>query len=211
MITEELIVELRKHIFMTGSQENRITENSDGTLDLNFHVDIIDVVRGGLPFKIRKSMSYVAVNAGLTTLEGSPRVCERFNISQNKLTSLVGGPEIVEASAGASTFEQGAAYYSCRNNPLTSLEGLPNRIGGGFLMSYNKNTPMLRLVSLGCRTIVLVSESEQNHDHEKTKEVESIIRLNFRRLQEGMITKKESIWQCSQGLIECGHNNNAKW
>ena len=50
----------------------------------------------------------------LTSLEGSPKECIGFYCSDNNLTNLIGGPEIVQGD-----------YVCQRNKKLTSLEGGP--------------------------------------------------------------------------------------
>jgi len=90
----------------------------------------------------------------LTTLEGQniPEIVEgNFNCSDNKLTTLKGGPEKVEgdfycSSNNLTTLEgspekvEGDFY--CSSNNLTTLEGSPEKVEGDFSCSDNKLTSL---------------------------------------------------------------------
>jgi hypothetical protein len=58
------------------------------------------------------------------------KVGGNFYCSDNKLTSLQGGPQ-----------EVGGDFY-CVNNELTSLQGAPQEVGGNFYCFYNKLTSL---------------------------------------------------------------------
>ena len=88
----------------------------------------------------------------LTSLEGGPtRVEGNFYCSANSLTSLEGGPTRVGGNFYCSynrlTSLEGAptrveGNFYCSANSLTSLEGGPTRVGGNFYCSYNRLTSL---------------------------------------------------------------------
>lgn len=69
----------------------------------------------------------------LTTLNGSPDKCRSFTCIGNKLRNLIGGPAHVNTD------------YFCYNNPLQSLDGLPNYIGKLLWIPFRKNMPLLKI------------------------------------------------------------------
>jgi hypothetical protein len=72
----------------------------------------------------------------LDSLEGAPRDVGRvFSCNNNRLTDLKGAPTDVGTS------------FSCEDNPLASLEGAPMKVGNNFWCDYNKNLPLLRLLT----------------------------------------------------------------
>jgi hypothetical protein len=103
------------------------TINSDGSIDVDGNVDLIDKGLTKLPLKFRNvTGDFYCYNNQLTTLEGSPQnITGYFSCNNNKLTSLEGGPQ----SVGGSFF--------CNNNQLTSLEYAPLSVGGGFYCDDN--------------------------------------------------------------------------
>jgi hypothetical protein len=67
----------------------------------------------------------------LTSLEGGPAIIERrFLCDSNKLTSLVGGPKKVGSD------------YICSNNPITTLEGAPEYVECDFCLADGKLTSL---------------------------------------------------------------------
>ncbi len=80
------------------------------------------------PYLFRSnSRSINADQMGLTSLEGSPELIRaNFEVQDNKLVTLKGGPERVEGSVFA------------HRNKLTSLEGSPKYIGKHFSISKNE-------------------------------------------------------------------------
>lgn len=85
-------------------------------------------------------------NNALTSLLGAPKIVHSFNCSYNKLTSLEGGPEVIDSYYctfnlllslnGAPKVIEGD--FDCSNNQLTSLEGGPKKIGRAFELANNK-------------------------------------------------------------------------
>jgi len=101
-----------------------------------------------LPIKFGKFKGNLKLRGGLTSLVGSPKIIEgEFDCRFNNLTNLEYGPEIVKGT--------GAAYF-CNVNDITDLTFMPKEIGSQgsrsdmtlFSISYGKNLPLLRLVSV---------------------------------------------------------------
>lgn len=84
------------------------TINEDGTVDVNGNVELHNMRLNKLPLKFGKVTGY-------------------FSCSDNKLTSLEGGPKWV-----------GDSFY-CYKNQLTTLEGGPEYVGGKFFCDYIDN------------------------------------------------------------------------
>ncbi len=108
------------------------TINSDGSIDVDDHVDLSNRRLAKLPLKFGKvTGSFYCHENELTTLEGSPNeVGRNFSCGNNKLTTLEGGPNYVGGS------------FWCYSNQLTTLEGGPNYVGGSFNCSSNKLTTL---------------------------------------------------------------------
>lgn len=103
------------------------TINDDGSIDVDNHVDLMNLNLTELPLKFNKIWGdfYCAKNK-LTTLKGSPvEVGESFNCNYNKLTSLEHSPIKVGGD------------FLCSNNQITSLKGCPKFIRDEFLCQYN--------------------------------------------------------------------------
>ena len=120
---------------------------TDATIDDNGYVSCIDnvylltndsITVNRLPVKFLKvAGDFIINNNQLTTLEGCPiEVGGDFECKNNLLTSLVGGPEKVVND------------YRCVDNKLTSLVGIPKNVTATFKLSYDKNLPLLRLLTL---------------------------------------------------------------
>ena len=129
------------------------TINSDGTIDVNGDVNLIDMNLDKLPLKFNKvTGSFKCGNNQLTSLEGSPKeVGGRFNCYDNQLISLVGAPKWVGGNfycgnnqlitLRGATKEVGRDF-NCVGNSLTSLEGAPEIVGGNFSCNNNKLTSL---------------------------------------------------------------------
>lgn len=102
---------LQEYFTIQGDERIR-----DGVVDVNGNV-VMKKSAERLPVIFDQvSGSFTAVKRGLTSLAGSPRrVGMGFDVSSNRLTSLVGSPREVED-------------FGCHNNPLESLEGMPEVI-----------------------------------------------------------------------------------
>ena len=83
----------------------------------------------GFPTYVKGDIK-INYNPKLESLEGCliKETNGEFDCSKNKLTSLEGGPKIVEMS------------YDCIDNQLTTLKGCPEKIGSGFHAGSNKLT-----------------------------------------------------------------------
>lgn len=106
-----------------------------------------------LPVKFDVVDGYFNIsNNNLETLEGSPKkVVRDFNCSNNKITSLFRGPQIVgEFNCSNNNLKKDLSYgpkevnghYNCSNNRLTSIEGSPRSLTGFFNCSNNLITSL---------------------------------------------------------------------
>lgn len=66
----------------------------------------------------------------LTSLEGCTQECGSFDCRDNQLTTLEGGPQIVNG------------HYECRSNKLTNLIGAPREVRGDFICAINPLTSL---------------------------------------------------------------------
>lgn len=111
----------------------KITINSDGTVDFDGSLTIRNVPNGKLPFKFGKvSGKFRLKSVTVTTLEGCPDYCESFYAQKSIVKNLVGGPIHVETN-----------YDVSKNNELTSLEGSPKTVGGDFNFNSTKVTSLI--------------------------------------------------------------------
>jgi hypothetical protein len=125
------------------------TINSDGSIDVNGHVDISDKNLKKIPLKFRDvSGDFDCSSNQLTTLEGSPKsVIGGFYCFNNQLTTLRGAPKSVvggfHCGSNQLTTLEGSpksvgGYFHCSRNQLTTLEGAPKSVGGNFYCSFNQ-------------------------------------------------------------------------
>jgi hypothetical protein len=136
---------------------------------------------------------------GLTTLEGGPdRVDGNFVICENKLTNLIGGPKVVKG------------VYNVLDNMLTSLEGIPAEKITTIWLSYHKDLPVLRLLTLKMVRDVELSSLDCHQSNKTIVTVNNIIK-KYRYLIERGLDNKHAIWECQKELIENGLEGNAKW
>ncbi len=92
-------------------------------------------------------------HCGLSSLEGCPNtVGASFVCRRNNITSLQGGPLVVKGN------------YNCSDNNLKSLEGSPTNIGGNFILDWNSELPMLRLLMYNQYQIVIKRGMESPGD-----------------------------------------------
>jgi hypothetical protein len=105
---------------------------SDGTVDVNGNVNMLDVFFTKIPVKFGKiTGDFYCFNNKLTTLEGSPQsVGGNFICYKNQLTNLEGAPQSVEGN------------FDCSDNQLTSLKGAPQSVGGNFILYNNQLTSL---------------------------------------------------------------------
>jgi hypothetical protein len=122
--------------------------NSDLTVDVDGHVDLIAKKLKSIPIKFNKVVgNFRCSHNQLITLEGAPNeVGGEFDSFRNKLKSLKGSPNKVRdnfiCSGNQLTTLEGApnevgGEFSCSGNQLTTLEGAPNKVGGDFWCSKN--------------------------------------------------------------------------
>jgi hypothetical protein len=108
------------------------TIQSDGTVDVNGNVNMLDVFFTKIPVKFGKiTGDFYCFNNKLTSLKGAPQsVGGNFILYNNQLTSLEGAPKSVGGN------------FDCSSNKLTTLEGSPQSVGGGFYCSNNQLTSL---------------------------------------------------------------------
>jgi hypothetical protein len=84
-------------------------------------------------------------NKGLTSLEGSPKQVEVFDVSRNNLKNLIGGPQKVKRyfaysnkleSLEGSPYE--VDYFNISGNNLKNLVGGPKKVKEHYFVSFNK-------------------------------------------------------------------------
>ena len=89
------------------------TINSDGSIDVDGNVDLIDKGLTKLPLKFRNVTGYFNCRINqLTSLEGGPQSTGYFNCRNNQLTSL----EYAPLSVGGG--------FDCDDNPVESIWNL---------------------------------------------------------------------------------------
>jgi len=108
------------------------TFNDDFSIDVNGDVNLYGKGLTKLPIKFRNVYGNFDIsNNKLTSLIGSPKmISSYFDCRFNKLTSLEGCVEVVGDS------------FNCFSNKLTSLEGGPKIVGGDFYCTTNKLTSL---------------------------------------------------------------------
>ena len=146
--------------------------NSDGSIDVDGDVRILETPTASLPLKFGKlSGNFTCSGIFLTSLEGSPHTvgcifdcsinelkslvggpskADYFKCQANHLTSLVGGPVEVKLNynccANQLTSLNGSPSnvndFLCHNNELTTLMGGPISVGGDFICHGNKLTSL---------------------------------------------------------------------
>jgi len=89
---------------------------------------IVDELPEDLPEKVHQLVIH---NTEITSLHGSPKVCNSASITSNKkLRSLIGGPQSAETS------------YFCYSNSLESLQGAPETVKNFHCHDNNLKTFM---------------------------------------------------------------------
>jgi hypothetical protein len=188
---------------------NEIDGMSDGMLDHFFKFDEDELtVENGIVncegnISVKKIITKLPATFGevkgtfncmknsLTTLLGSPKVAGSFYAYRNNLQDLIGSPVTV------------AEVYSVTINPLTSLEGLPKEIGGELWLSYDRNLPLLRLMT--CKWDDLNFSNINNHIVKVTEMIYSLIQ------KKESFTTKELLWAFQKELSDAGFSENARW
>ena len=103
------------------------TINTDGSIDVDRHVDLLDKGLTKLPLKFNKvNGSFYCSNNKLTSLEGCPKeVNGSFYCSNNKLTSFEYAPKIIRG------------IFDCIYNNIKSFEYFPSYVKSNFYCSGN--------------------------------------------------------------------------
>lgn len=100
--------------------KDRITIQSDGTVDVEGDIKIYYSSGGMIPIKFGVVTGEFCISEYFTNLKslvGSPHTCGSFTLQERKLTSLEGGPKYVS---------ENYSIYGCKN--ITSLEGGPETV-----------------------------------------------------------------------------------
>jgi hypothetical protein len=152
-----------------------------------------------LPIKFGTTLEFDVSNIGLTTLEGCPRVVKgTFRASINDLTNLKGGPEFVDE------------YYNIKHNMnLTSLEGLPDNTKN-VLLNYNKDLPVLRLLTLKVNSLLTPRIDPDNDPNTKVENLTTMLK-KYRTLIKKGDHIKSTMWSFQNELISAGFESNARW
>lgn len=125
--------------------------------------------------------SFNCSGIGLTSLKGCPHIVGRkFNCEHNLLTNLMHGPQQVKS-------------YAMRDNPLTSLEGLPAHIPEFVLFTFNEHLPLLRTLA-----------AKEIWPYPDQPELEKILTKYAQQGRPGAI-------KCAAELIRAGYKENARW
>ncbi len=123
--------------------------NEDGSIDVNKEVHLFNKNLISIPFKFNRVCDYFNIaNNKLTSLKNCPKYIEgNFSCSHNKLISLEFGPEYVGLDYNCSInqlitlkgcVDEVSGSFYCQSNLLTSLEFCPMQVEGNFNCSYNK-------------------------------------------------------------------------
>jgi hypothetical protein len=84
-------------------------------------------------------------------------------------------------------------YFSCKNNPLKSLEGLPTKVGALTWVTWHESLPLLRLLDL--TWFIIVDAPDQ---------VTSIMNKYKGQGRAGSLA-------CAAELSRVGFKGNARW
>ena len=141
---------------------NKVTQNSDGTIDYDGHVYLRDMGLTKIPLQFNHVTDYFSCsnNPALKSLIDSPKIVNGyFNCSNNPgLESLVGGPTIVDGDFNCSNNSDLESLiggpkivggdFDCYSNPgLESLVGGPKKVSRDYLCSRCKNLKSLKGVA----------------------------------------------------------------
>ena len=108
------------------------TFNDDFSIDVNGDVNLYGKGLTKLPIKFRNVYgNFDITNNRLISLIGCPEtVVGNLSCRDNNLKSLEGGPKTV------------GGYFYCSSNKLTSLLGAPKTVVGNFICTYNNLTSL---------------------------------------------------------------------
>jgi hypothetical protein len=137
------------------------TINEDGSIDVDGDVDLYNRNLTKIPFKFRNVSGWFnCSNNKLTSLLGAPNMVSiSFKCGMNHLTSLVGAPNTV------------GGYFDCYGNKLTSLEGAPSSVGGYFSCFNNPNLPYSELFKIvdNVKGVIYYSSAMTPEDKDKIR------------------------------------------
>jgi hypothetical protein len=144
------------------------------------------VIKHQFPVRFGKiDGAFIARNLNLNTLEGAPHtVTHTFNVGSNQLSDLTHGPQIVQG------------VYQAGNNPLVSLQGLPEHGVHHFYCDYTHDLPLLRLVQV--KNVGLI------HDEDAHVPIKHIINKYVGK-------GKKYILNFANELKQAGYVGNAAW
>ncbi len=143
----------------------------------------------GSPEEVTGTFS-VARNRNLETLEGAPlKVGGDFTAYGCNLVNLIGAPREVEGA------------FMVFNNPLESLDGMPDHIGGKAVVPYDPNMPLLKLL---VAQEVEFGTGKLGASWDKVKECEDILN---KYAGQG----KAGAFDCRRELRAAGFEGNARW
>ena len=141
------------------------------------------------------------------SLAGSPKhiIDGNFNCTDNKITSLVGGPEIVDG------------YFSCDDNLLTDLNGAPRIIGAWIDFRHNPKITSL----VGIHKIIkkcpdfTFNSSCITHGGIGLLLIENLARISagaepFKIIKRYIGTGTKGMMECSKELKAKGYDEYAK-
>ena len=160
------------------------------------------------PVKFGKILGNFDCNlCGLTSLVGAPTrvMMGSFCVNNNQLTSLIGSPEEVDLwfsfnGNRVSNLEGGpkkVGSFSCCDNPLTSLQGLPE-ITGKLVITLSTDLPILRLVNVNFGI-------DFRGDLSRNLEIERIFENVY-----DIKPRRQAIIACQKALIDAGYEGNAR-
>lgn len=169
-----------------------------------------------LPVKFRHVLGVFNIsNSGLRTLKGCPYETFSFSCNQNELTSLEFGPQIVNGNYRCSGNKLSnligapnsvsSGVFSCAQNPLVSLDGLPKRMHK-IRISYRKDLPLLKLLFVNVSNVKFSIENTNavdDSDIDRVEQIEDILRRYLGKGQRGAL-------QCAAELSKAGFKGNAR-
>ena len=187
---------LAKYFLKNPIATYHIHPNGQVSCDGGVQVHILDLDR--LPVAWHKVEGTFDVSStSLRTLEGCPRIARAFDCSHTRITNLEGGPTWVAQS-----------YTALNCKELTSLQGLPQRLGPSMIappwihLDYREDLPLLRLLTVkGLDDIKLNAGQDNNKPH--ARQVEQIVKRYLGKGWAAMVP-------CARELIRAGYRGMAK-
>ena len=144
-IVSDALKNLKKYLINKWYLIKNYEINSDGFIDVNGDVNLLNYDISKLPLKFNSVSGSFRCHGGHTTslvgtkYIGPKYVGEHFNCSSNELTSLEGSPKSVGGD------------FNCSINRLINLIGSPETINGHFNCVDNPNLISLEGCTRGCK------------------------------------------------------------